>query len=53
MEEAKNGMWYMQKSLKKGSLQRHMEQQHGIKDGQYLCRRVNTNKATFKVRIEK
>ena len=43
----------MQKSLKKGSLKRHMEQQHGIKDGQYLCRRVNTNKATFRVRIER
>ena len=30
-----------------------MEQQHGVKDGQYLCRRVDMNKATFKVEIEK
>ena len=30
-----------------------MEQQHGVKDGQYLCREINTTKAIFKVRIEK
>ena len=42
-----------QKSLKKGSLQRHMEQQHGVKDGQYLCRKVEMSKATFRVEIDK
>ena len=30
-----------------------MEQQHGVKDAQYLCIEINTTKAIFKVRIEK
>ena len=41
------------KVLQRGSLQRHMEQQHGIRDGQYLCREVNTTETTFNVRIVK
>ena len=60
-ESIKYGVWRKQitecdickKRLKRGSLQRHMEQQHGIKDGKYLCRRVNTNRAIFRVRIER
>ena len=57
----KYGIWRRQRtkcnicneSLQKGSLQRHMEQQHGIKDGQYLCREVNRDETTFNIRVVK